>query len=56
MAKQLLESFRKREDVTPILMALLYLDVDDKDHAFEWFEKGIGQHSMFIDELKVEPM
>ena len=55
-AQRLVEEFRKRGDITPILMALLYMDVGDRDRAFEWFGRGVEEHSMFIDELKVEPM
>ena len=55
-AQQLLKEFSKRKDITPIAFAVAYMDVGDKDRAFEWFEKGVDEHSMFIDELKVEPM
>jgi tetratricopeptide (TPR) repeat protein len=55
-AQQLLKEFSKRKDITPIAFAVAYMDVGDKDRAFEWFEKGVEEHSMFIDELKVEPM
>jgi TolB-like protein/tetratricopeptide (TPR) repeat protein len=55
-AQQLLTEFSKRKDITPIAYAVAYMDVGDKDRAFEWFEKGVEEHSMFIDELKVEPM
>jgi hypothetical protein len=37
-------------------MALLYTDIGDKDHAITWLERGVEQRSMYIDELKVEPM
>ena len=46
----------QRKDITPIAFAVAYMDVGDKDRAFEWFEKGVEEHLMFIDELKVEPM
>lgn len=55
-ARRRLDEFKKRKDVTPILFALLSVDVGDKTGAFEWFAKGVEQRSMFIDEVKVEPM
>jgi TolB-like protein/Tfp pilus assembly protein PilF len=55
-AGQLLKEFSNRKDITPIAFAVAYMDVGDKDRAFEWFGKGVEEHSMFIDELKVEPM
>lgn len=55
-ARHRLDEFKKRQDITPIVFALLYMDLGDKDGAFEWFARAVEQHSMFIDELKVEPM
>jgi hypothetical protein len=55
-ALRLLGEFRKRTDITPVVLALLYLDVGDKDHAIDWLEKGYEQHSLYIEELKVEPL
>jgi TolB-like protein/tetratricopeptide (TPR) repeat protein len=54
-AERLLKEW-KREEITPIVFALLYLDIGDKDHAFQWLDRGIAQRSMYMDELKVEPM
>jgi hypothetical protein len=53
---RLLKDFSARTDVTPIAWAVAYMDVGDRDRAFEWFGKGVEVHSMFIDEMKVEPM
>ena len=55
-ARRLLNRFKQRTRITPILFALLYMDLGDKDHAFEWFETGIREHSGFIDEIGAEPM
>ena len=55
-ARRLIEQWKSRQDITPILMALLYTDVGDKDHAFEWLKRGVEQRSMYIDEVKVEPI
>lgn len=55
-ARRLLAGFEKRGGVTPIVMALLYLDTGGKDHAFEWLARGVEQRSLYINELKVEPM
>jgi adenylate cyclase len=55
-ARRLLNQFPNRKDITPVVFALLYMDVGDEDRAFEWFGRGVDENSMFIDELKVEPM
>jgi TolB-like protein/Tfp pilus assembly protein PilF len=55
-ARLLLEDFKKRDAITPILFGLLYIDTDDKDRAFEWLAKAIEQRSQFSDDLKVDPM
>ena len=55
-AERLLDEFKKHQGVTPIAMALVYMDLGDRDHAFEWFGKGVEQRSMYIRELKTEPM
>ncbi len=55
-ARQLLAEFSKRKDITPVAFAVLYMDLGDRDRAFEWFARGVDEHSMFIDEMKVEPM
>jgi hypothetical protein len=46
----------RRVGITPIVFALLYLDIGNKDLAFQWLDRGIAQRSMYMDELKVEPM
>ena len=55
-ARLLLEDLKKRKDVTPILFGLLYMDIGDRDRAFEWFNRAVEQRSMFSDEIMVEPM
>jgi len=55
-ARRLIDEWARRQDITPIVMALLYNDIGDKDRAFVWLERGVQQRSMFIDELRVEPM
>ena len=37
-------------------LAILYLDLGDRDHAFEWLTKGVEHHSAHIDTLKVNPL
>jgi tetratricopeptide (TPR) repeat protein len=55
-AQRLLKEWKTRQEITPIVFALLYLDVGNKDLAFQWLDRGIAQRSMYMDELKVEPM
>lgn len=54
--RRLLQEFRQAKEITPVVWALLYMDSGDLDHAFEWLETGVREHSMFIAELKAEPM
>jgi TolB-like protein/Flp pilus assembly protein TadD len=53
---RLLEELKKRPEVTPVAFALLYMDVGDKDRAFEWLAKGYEDRSQFMEELKVNPL
>ncbi len=55
-ASRLLGQFRQRDDITPVVMALLSMDTGNRDQAFAWLDRGVEEHSMFIDELKVEPL
>jgi tetratricopeptide (TPR) repeat protein len=55
-AQRLLTEWKTHQDITPIVFALLYLDIGDRDLAFQWLDRGIAQRSMYMDELKVEPM
>ena len=54
-ARRLLQTFRHDQGITPGLFAVLYMDTGDNDHAFQWLETGVREHSMFINETKVEP-
>jgi TolB-like protein/Tfp pilus assembly protein PilF len=55
-SKRLLNEYGNRTDITPVVLALLHMDVGDNEHALEWLGKGVAQHSMYIEELKVEPL
>ena len=45
-----------RQYVPPYDIALIYAGLDDKDQAFEWFEKAYADHSTEMIYFKVEPM
>ena len=40
-ARRLIQEYTGRQDITPIFLAALYLDVGDKDHAFEYLDKAV---------------
>jgi TolB-like protein/Tfp pilus assembly protein PilF len=54
--QRLLDELKKRREVSPVPFALLYMDVGDKDRAFEWLERGYEDRSQFMEELKVTPL
>jgi tetratricopeptide (TPR) repeat protein len=55
-AQRLLDEFSKRKGIYPLVFSLLYMDVGDKDRAFEWLAKGVEERFGHVDELKVEPL
>ncbi len=46
----------KHEYIQPMLVAVLYGGLGDKDKAFEWLEKGFEDHDPMNWCIKVEPM
>jgi len=54
--QRLIDELKKRREVSPVPFALLYMDVGDKDRAFEWLERGYEDRSQFMEELKVTPL
>jgi TolB-like protein/Flp pilus assembly protein TadD len=55
-ARRLLQEFTARPDITPIMLAVLYLDVAEKDHAFEYLDKAVEERSFASDWMNVNPM
>jgi len=55
-ARRLLAELREREGTTPVLFAVLYMDIGDKDHAFEWLDRAVTERSRYSNDLKVEPL
>jgi len=41
--------------VSPYLIANLYADLGDKDHAFEWLDTAYKEHDPFMRALRVDP-
>jgi len=54
-AKRLIQEFTGRKDVTPIMLAALYLDVRDKDRAFEYLNKAVQERSFASDWININP-
>ncbi len=44
-----------REYIDPGIIALLYIDLGQKDQAFEWLEKAYVERTQWMVWLKVEP-
>ncbi len=41
--------------VSPCLIAQLYADSGDRDHAFEWFNTAIQEHDSYVHALRTDP-
>ncbi|MBI2956924.1 MAG: tetratricopeptide repeat protein [Acidobacteria bacterium] len=57
-ARRILEQLEKesKERYVPAgAIALIYAELDEKDHAFHWLEKSLQQRDSFATEMKVEP-
>jgi len=46
----------KRAYVSPYFIAIDYALLRDKEHAFEWLEKGYHERSSWLVELRVDPV
>jgi tetratricopeptide (TPR) repeat protein len=42
--------------VSPYLIASLYADLGDKDHAFEWLNTTYQEHDSFLRALRIDPL
>lgn len=51
-----LQAFSKNAYVSPYLMAILNSNLDNKDKAFEWLQKGYSEHNPMFAFLRVDPM
>src|SRR5260370_13687947 len=45
---------RKTPYVSPYLIAELYADLGDKDHAFEWLNTAYQEHDLSLTELRTD--
>jgi DNA-binding winged helix-turn-helix (wHTH) protein/TolB-like protein/Tfp pilus assembly protein PilF len=57
-ARRVLEQMKdpsKRKTVSPYGVALIYVGLGEKDHAFEWLEKAYQERDVRMILLKVEP-
>lgn len=50
-----LEELSKRQYVDPALIAIVHLELQDRDQAFAWLEKAFLNHSPRLTSLKVSP-
>jgi TolB-like protein/Tfp pilus assembly protein PilF len=51
-----LQKLSKERHVSPYSIALVYVGLGDRDHAFEWLERAYAERSPRLVVLKVEPM
>ena len=54
-AMRLIQEYTRRQDITPIFLAALYMDVGDKNHAFEYLNKAVEERSFASDWINVNP-
>ena len=54
-SKRLIQEYTRRRDISPIFLAAMYMDVGDKDHAFEYLDKAVQARSFASDWINVNP-
>ena len=47
---------QKHQFIWPAIIGVVYISLDDKDHAFEWLEKTYREREYWLQVLKVDPM
>jgi TolB-like protein/Tfp pilus assembly protein PilF len=47
---------QKHQFIWPAIIAVVYIGLDDKDHAFEWLEKTYREREYWLQGLNVNPM
>jgi serine/threonine protein kinase/Tfp pilus assembly protein PilF len=58
-ARKLLQDLQEQEKVryvAPYWIAMIYVGLDEKDKAFEWFEKAYQERSWFLIFIKMDPL
>ncbi len=58
-ALQIIEELKQRSHksyISPVLIAVVYIGLNEKEQAFEWLEKGFAERDSFLTSLKVEPI
>lgn len=51
-----LEELQTRRHVSSLEIALIYIGLEDRDHAFTWLEKAYRERAWMLGFLKVEPI
>ena len=51
-----LEELSNRDYVPSYYRALIYVGLDEKEHAFEWLEKAHQEHDLNLVPLGIDPM
>ena len=58
LTRNYLETYRSAADsqyVSPLIFAVLYTELDDREKAFEWLEKSFQERSVWLINLKADP-
>jgi TolB-like protein/Tfp pilus assembly protein PilF len=58
MTEHYLEAYQQAADeqyISPVVFAIFYTDLNEKDKAFEWLEKAYEEHSTWLINLKTDP-
>jgi Tfp pilus assembly protein PilF len=58
-ARKLLQDLQEQAKVryvAPYWIAMIYVGLDEKDNAFEWFEKAYEERSWFLIFIKMDPL
>ncbi|HEV2490202.1 MAG TPA: protein kinase [Candidatus Acidoferrales bacterium] len=45
----------KQQYISPYLIALVYVGLNDKDHAFQWLEKAYQLRSWYLPSMHIDP-
>jgi eukaryotic-like serine/threonine-protein kinase len=49
------QSAAERQYISPLIFAVLYAELNQKDEAFEWLDKSYQEHSVWLVNLKTDP-
>jgi hypothetical protein len=51
-----LEQLQAQRYVSPYTVAAIYAGLNDQDQSFNWLEKAVAEHDIWLMNLKVDPV